>query len=76
MVDTLPATMARPKQPETENVRVARAIMAKVRVIAARRGISAPEYLNEKLGPVVEADYDAALAAMAKERAAESKRRS
>lgn len=55
------------KVPDTDNARIAKPIMAKVRVIAARRNVSTTKYLNEVLTRLVESDYAAAVAEMAKE---------
>ena len=72
MPDTISATVAKPS---TETARIDRAIMAKVRVVAARRKMSTPDYLNAALRVTVEADYNEELDKMAKERAAEQKRK-
>jgi hypothetical protein len=63
-------------KPPTENARLWRSIMEKARVVAARRKKSTPDYINELLKPLVDADYDSEVVAMTKERAAESKRKS
>lgn len=68
MVGTLP-DMAERKQPDTDNARISKAIMAKVRVVAARRGMSTARYLNETLLRPVDSDYSAEVAKMAKEQA-------
>lgn len=46
--------MAKKPTPASESVRLPADLARKARVIASARGISLPEYLIEKLGPIVE----------------------
>ena len=73
MVDTLECMATEKKQPDTDNARISKAIMAKVRVIAAHRNMSTTRYLNAVLLRPVDADYDGAVTQMAKERASKRK---
>lgn len=66
MVDTLPV-MGRPSKEETENTRIAKSIMRKVRVISASMGITAPDYLNQVLAPIVTKKHAEIVAKLAKE---------
>ncbi len=75
MLDTLEVMATDKKQPDTDNARIAKAIMAKVRVVAAHRNISTTRYLNEVLAAPVDGDYDAAIALMSKERASKTRKR-
>lgn len=75
MVGTLVDMASERKQPDTDNARISKAIMRKVRIVAARRNMSTPEYLNSLLAGPVDTDYAAEVAAMAKESAAERRRK-
>jgi hypothetical protein len=67
MVGTL-AVMGRPRKHEdTETTRLAKALMRMIRTIANRRDQSVPDYIHERLTPLVLDDYAEAVAAMAKE---------
>jgi hypothetical protein len=62
------AVMARPrKHDDTETTRLARALMRMIRTIANRRDQSVPDYIHERLTPLVQEDYAEAVAEMAKE---------
>lgn len=61
--------MPRAKKDETENTRISRSIMRKVRVISGYLGMSAPDYLNERLAPIVDKEHSDLIAKLAKEEA-------
>jgi hypothetical protein len=66
MVATL-ERMAREKKPPTETVRLAREMVRRINRIAAHRDMTVPDYLLEKLGPIVDADEAGMLADLKKE---------
>ena len=67
MTDTLLDMSNEKKAPETDNARIRRDIMRKVRVIAPKLDMTVPEYLADRLAPLVDADYAAIAADMMKE---------
>lgn len=67
MADTLLDMSHEKKAPETDNARIRRDIMRKVRVIAPKLDMTVPEYLADRLAPLVDADYAAIAADMMKE---------
>lgn len=67
MVATL-RNMPREKKPPTETVRLSKDLVRRINRIAAHLDKSVPDYLLEKLGPLIDKDEAQMLADMEKER--------
>lgn len=59
--------VGRPKKPKTDNVRLEKRLLKNIRMIAGHLDISVPDYLKQKLTPIVEKELAKVLAEKAKE---------
>lgn len=67
MVATLDR-MPREKKEETDTVRLRKSMIRRIARIAAHRDVSVPDYLADRLGPLVDADEALMIEELKKER--------
>jgi predicted transcriptional regulator len=60
--------MPREKKPETESVRISKELAKKLRHLATHADVSMPEYLEQVLTPLVEAEFQKLIAELAKDK--------
>lgn len=60
--------MPREKKPPTETVRLSKELVRRINRIAAHKDKSVPDYLLERLGPIIEQDESQMLADLKRER--------
>ena len=48
--------MPKPKKPETDTVRLAKTMIRRIARIAAHLDVSTPDYLADRLAPIIDAD--------------------